>query len=376
MTGMAWGGSEELWYRAARSLQGAGHEIAVNFKWWPTISHQLQQLQKHGAEITLRDQPPKFWEKKAHEARQFLSRRSQPTPPRNSDGRKWLTQTRPDAVLISIGFHPDPMLVASQCQELGIPYAINVQCASNSIFIHGERMKDFRGWYQNAQRVYFVSPENQHKVETNLALRLDNAEIVCNPFTAPPDVLPDWPTDESVFRLACVGRIHFQSKGQDLIVDLLRQDHWRQRPIHVHFYGHDQGNRRQLEDLIRLHSLQDKLIVEGFTKDIHQIWSKNHGLILPSRYEGAALVVVEAMLCNRMVIVTDTGRNRELIDDGQSGFIARASTTELLEEALERAWQQRQRWREMGQLAGQHVRARFPRDPVGDFTQKLTALVK
>ncbi len=375
MSGMAWGGSEELWYRAARKLQDAGHAIVVNFKWWPTMSFQLQQLQQRGASISLRDQPPKFWHRKAHEARQLLSRRPLPTAPRHSDGRAWLLENRPDAVLISIGFHPDQMLVANQCHALGIPYAINVQCASNSIFIHAERMKDFRTWYQNARRVFFVSPENQHKVEMNLAMRLDNAEIVCNPFNVPADHAPDWPTDDSVFRLACVGRIHFQSKGQDLIVDLLRQDRWRQRPIRVHFYGHDQGNRRQLEDLIRMHGLEDKLILEGFTNDIQKIWAQNHGLILPSRYEGAALVVVEAMLCNRVVIVTDTGRNRELIDDGQSGFIARASTAELLDEAMERAWQERPRWKEIGQLAGEHIRARFSRDPIGEFAQKLSGLV-
>lgn len=373
---MAWGGSEELWYRAARKLQDAGHQIAVNYKWWPNLSHQLQQLQQRGAEIELRDKPATFWAKKAHEARQFLSRKSLPAVPQRGDGKRWLEQSRPDVVLISIGFHPEQMLVASQCSALKIPYAINVQCASSSIFIHSERIKDYRAWYKNARRVYFVSTENQHKLETNLATRLDNAEIVCNPYNVPGGQAPEWPADDSVFRLACVGRIHFQSKGQDLLVDLLRQDRWRERPIQIRFYGHDQGNRRQLEELIRLHGLEEKLIVEGFTSDIQKIWAQNHGLILPSRYEGAALVVVEAMHCNRIVIATDTGRNRELIDDGESGFIARASTAELLDEALERAWQARPHWKEMGQRAGEHVRARFPHDPVSEFALKLTSLAR
>lgn len=374
MTGMAWGGSEELWYRAARALQDAGHQVAVNFKWWPTMSFQLKQLQERGAEITLRDRPPRFWQKKAHEARQLFSRRSLPITPRNADGRQWLARTQPDAVLITIGYHPDPMLVANHCQALDIPYAINVQCASNSTFIHGDRVNDYRRWYQNARRVFFVSQENQHKVEMNLAMRLENAEIVCNPFNVKLDRLPLWPADDSVFRLACVGRIHFQSKGQDLLVDLMRQDCWRQRPLEIHLYGHDQGNRRQLEELIRLHGLEHKLKLQGFTPDVNKIWAENHGLILPSRYEGAALVVVEAMLSNRLVIVTDTGRNRELIDDGQSGFIAHSSTAELLADALERAWQQRDRWQEIGLAAGRHIRERFSLNPIGEFAERIAAL--
>ena len=375
MTGMAWGGSEELWYQAARVLQNNGHEISVNFKWWPKMSYQLQQLQEHGARITLREQPPPFWQKKVHEARQLLSPRSLPVTPRNAQGLAWLKQTRPDAVLISIGYHPDQMLVADHCQATHIPYAINVQCASNSAFIHADRINVYRNWYQNAQRVFFVSEENRHKVETNLAVRLDNAEIVCNPFNVRLDCLPEWPIDDSVMRLACVGRIHFQSKGQDLLIDLMRTDRWRQRPIEIHFYGHDQGNRRQLEDLIRLHGLEDKLKIEGFMHDRNNIWATNHGLILPSRYEGAALVVVEAMLSNRMVIVTDTGRNSELIDDGKSGFIAKSSTVELLDEAMERAWQQRMRWQEIGKLAGLHIRERFSMDPIGEFAKRIESLV-
>ena len=375
MSGMAWGGSEELWYQAARVLQKRGHEIAVNFKWWPKMSFQLQQLQEHGANISLRERPPRIWQKKVHEVRLLLSPRSKPITSRNANGLVWLKQTRPDAVLISIGYHPDQMLVANHLQAMNIPYAINVQCASNSAFIHSDRMNVYRNWYQNARRVFFVSEENQHKIETNLAVRLDNAEIVCNPFNVHLNRLPKWPKDDSVLRLACIGRIHFQSKGQDLLVDLMRYDRWRQRPIEIRFYGHDQGNRRQLEELIRLHGLEDKLKIEGFTPELNNIWAENHGLILPSRYEGAALVVVEAMLSNRMVIVTDTGRNSELIDDGKSGFIAKSSTVELLDDALERAWQQRKRWQEIGILAGRHIRERFSLDPIGEFANRIESIV-
>lgn len=371
---MAWGGSEELWYRAARVLQDAGHQIAVNYKWWPNMPYALQTLQKGGASIDLRDKPPGFWQRKSHEMRQLFSPRSLPINHIKNDGREWLMNTRPDAVLISIGYHPDPLTVAGQCHELGIPYAINVQSASTATFIHGDRMKDFRSWYQQARRVFLVSRENQHKLEMNLAVKLDNAEIVCNPFNVRIDQPPAWPDADEPVRLACVGRVHFQSKGQDLIVDVMRNDHWRDRPIEIRFYGHDQGNRRQLEDLIRLHGLENKLILEGFSSDVQRIWATNHGLILPSRYEGAALVVVEAMMCNRVAIVTDTGRNRELIDDGQSGFVARASTAEFLDDALERAWEQRSRWRDIGQLAGKQVRERFSLDPVNEFARRIAAL--
>ena len=112
----------------------------------------------------------------------------------------------------------------------------------------------------------------------------------------------------------------------------------------------------------------------GYVPDVRQVWEQHHGLLLPSRYEGAPLVVIEAMLCNRFAISTDIGRNRELIDDNYSGFIADAPTVALLDDAMERAWQQRDQWQEIGKLAGQHIRERYPEDPIAEFMNHIQSL--
>ena len=92
--------------------------------------------------------------------------------------------------------------------------------------------------------------------------------------------------------------------------------------------------------------------------------------------EGAPLVVIEAMLCNRVSITTNIGRNEELIDDNETGFIAEGATINLVDDALERAWQKRDQWEAMGRLAGQHIRERYPADPVQEFADRIKALVK
>ena len=112
----------------------------------------------------------------------------------------------------------------------------------------------------------------------------------------------------------------------------------------------------------------------GFSDSVEKIWEDNHALLLPSRYEGAPLVVIEAMLCNRIAITTDIGRNRELMDDNESGFVALGATVELMDEAMERAWQKRHQWREMGELAGKQIRERYSDDPVRDFAGDIKQL--
>jgi glycosyltransferase involved in cell wall biosynthesis len=130
-----------------------------------------------------------------------------------------------------------------------------------------------------------------------------------------------------------------------------------------------------MRDLIRQFDLGDAIKFREYSEDVEQIWRDHQGLILPSRYEGAPLVVVEAMLCNRICVATDVGRNRELIDDDETGFIAAAPTPQFLDEALERAWHKRTAWREMGQLAGQRIRQRYGEDPISDFRERLLSLV-
>ena len=109
--------------------------------------------------------------------------------------------------------------------------------------------------------------------------------------------------------------------------------------------------------MIKLYGLEDQISYGGFSNDIESLWSQHHALLLPSRMEGNALSLIEAMMCGRMPITTDVGRASELIDDGKSGFIAPAATPKLIDEVLERAWQRRHDWQAMGQEAARAIRA-------------------
>ena len=368
MSGMPWGGSEMLWYKVAKRLQSQGHQLAINYKYWPHTAKELLELENDGATLTLRDRPKSSAEKRKALLGRLIGHK--PVDP------QWIAEQRPDAVLVTLGYHPDPIPVADQCIEMGIPYGINLQCASDFFFIHSNNLENFRRWYKNAKRVYFVSDENANKIKNNIALNLDNSEVIANPFNVSVDAAPQYPDASKELRVAVVGRVHFQSKGQDLIVDVLRRSKWKDRDIKVVFYGHDQGNMAQLKGLVEMHGLEGKVEFGGYVSEVEDIWKQNHGLLLPSRYEGAPLVVIEAMLCNRVCITTNIGRNTELMDDNVSGFIAEGATINLVDEALERAWQKRDQWEAMGKVAGQHIRARYPKDPVQEFADRIKSLVE
>ncbi|WP_145341506.1 glycosyltransferase [Rosistilla ulvae] len=366
MTGMPWGGSEVLWSRVAHRMRADAHQVCVSFRRWDPEAKALESLRRAGASVSTRPVPhPPSWFNSLNPAR---------WPKTDAQHiQRWLAKEQPDLALVTLGYHLNTVSPAAELMRRQIPYAINVQCASPD-YLDSYFLDAFRAAYAGAARVYFVSQENLERVETMLAMRIETAKIIDNPFNVSWDAQPAWPTDRDGFRLACVGRLHFPSKGQDLLIDVLRQDKWRQRNLSLHLYGESQGFLRQTEDLIARHGLQDQIHYEGFSEQIENLWANHHGLVLPSRFEGAALAVVEALLCNRVCVTTAVGRNRELIRDGETGFIAPAATAELIDHALEAAWQKRDRWQEIGQLAGQHIRQRYHEDPVAVLYSDLMAL--
>ena len=94
-------------------------------------------------------------------------------------------------------------------------------------------------------------------------------------------------------------------------------------------------------------------------------------LVLPSRYEGLPLTLVEAMWCGRPAVVTDVGGNAELCVDDETGFVAPAATESSFTDTLQRAWERRREWLEMGRAARARVEDQMPKDPVGVFCELL-----
>ena len=136
-------------------------------------------------------------------------------------------------------------------------------------------------------------------------------------------------------------------------------------------WGSDDGYLGQVNEMIKVYGLEQQLSYGGFAKDIETLWSQHHGLLLPSRMEGNALSLIEAMMCGRVPITTDVGRAAELIDEGRSGFIAPAATAKLIDDVLERAWQRRHDWQTMGQEAARVIRQRHSLKPGEDFADRI-----
>jgi glycosyltransferase involved in cell wall biosynthesis len=369
----SWGGSEELWSQTAAVLRRNGHDVFFSYPYREELPPQLNALRALGAQPAA--SPHRAPRKKP--LRWLLPKKKRKAShPRSSRDQlqAWLRQEKPDLTVVSMSWHLDDVSMTSVCRSESIPYCLLIQAASTNHFLNGGHWESLRAAFSGAAKCFFVSEQNRDLMEANLGLDLSQSHIAVNPFCLNAEAVGPWPASNDPLRLACVGRIDFQSKGQDVLLQTLRRPKWRDRRFELTFFGADFGNMRQVQALIELYGLRHQVKLGGHVPDITQVWRIHHALVLPSRSEGNALAMIEAMLCGRVPIVTNVGRVAALIDDNISGFIAPAATVDLLDEALERAWQRRQEWRQIGAAAAANLRQRHSLRPAEDFADAILAL--
>ena len=283
---------------------------------------------------------------------------------------------RPDLVVISQGQAYDgcaPLCLPDVCRVAGVPYVLVCQKAAEIHWPDDRLRSRFRRCYRDARAVYFVSEHNQRTVEWQIGMGLDDAAVVRNPFMVQVDGPLPWPEERGgLFRLACPARMWPMEKAQDVLLQVLAREKWRNRPVEVNFFG-DGPMARGLEEMAKSLGLAN-VSFPGFT-DPNEIWRTHHALVLPSRAEGLPLAQVEAMMCGRPVIVADAGGTAEIMRDNEHGFLAAAAAEAPLADALERAWQRRDDWPAIGAAAAAHVRTLYPADPCGAFADRLEAIL-
>lgn len=79
-------------------------------------------------------------------------------------------------------------------------------------------------------------------------------------------------------------------------------------------------------------------------------------------------------MCGRIAVLTAVGGNAEVVDDNETGFVATGPSVHEFDLALERAWQRRDEWEQIGCLAANRIRDLIPKDPIEIFTSKLLQL--
>lgn len=359
-----WGGSEELWSQAAIEFKQKGNGVMASVAHWRLQSDKLKELIRKGVSVH------SHWPRRPSRARRMLNVLSRDTF-RNRDRIKDFS---PDLVVISQGYNAGGFEWAKKCREARIPYVIVVHCNSDLWWFHDQVIADALSSYVGAQIVFCVSKSNLDLLRLQVGDPLPNAEVIWSPYNVSTEQPPEWPCESDGYRIACVARLDPAAKGQDLLMRILALPKWRERRVQLVFFGSGSNEigLRRLAEMLRLNNIS----FHEYVENVRSIWKKNHILVLPSRYEGLPLVLIESMWCGRPAVVTDVGGNAELCIDGSTGFIAQAATFRAFDETFERAWSCREKWRDMGRAARVRAEEIIPTNPVLLFCERLEACIR
>lgn len=361
MLGQPWTGSEELWADMAEVALREGHKLDVSLWRWPTVPSKVSALQKAGANVSFRTRP-----NKVKVLYRMVGQRVKVPYPRFTSTFKKVLDGKPDVICLSQGWlyefrdHPDLIL---RLRESKIPLVV-VNQANIETTIDDNMRHDTRDFLKRAAKVAFVSEGNLKAAERQLAMSLPNGIVLRNPVNLSSlDVVP-WPErlKDDPWSMACVGRLECGHKSQDVLLEALGTPEWRARSWKLRFFGGGKEGH-YIQELIDHYGLKEHVEFGGHVNDVREIWAKHHMMVLPSRTEGTPLALVEAMFCGRPALVSCVAGFPEWIDEGKTGFIADAPVALSIRAGLERAWEQRERWHDMGLAAHEAACEKYDPEP-------------
>jgi glycosyltransferase involved in cell wall biosynthesis len=183
------------------------------------------------------------------------------------------------------------------------------------------------------------------------------------------DFLPESHSTGSANKIVIgsVGRLH-TTKGFDLLISAMDK-----LPKHVYLKIWGEGDQRlQLENLIKQKSLNDRVGLMGFTKEISDVYDQIDIYVQPSRMEGFGLALVEAMSQGLPVVATPVGALPEIVTHGVTGLLAKENTSEAIAKEIKVLVDDKQLASQLGTSAAKEVRERFSMD---SFVKKLAEAI-
>ena len=107
-------------------------------------------------------------------------------------------------------------------------------------------------------------------------------------------------------------------KGIDIIIKTISR--LRNKRVKMILVG-DGPDKKRYENMAKRYQLQDKIIFTGFRKDVKNFYRSSDIFFFPSRGEGLAGVIMEAMTCGLPVVTSNIPCTPDLVKNQENGFL-------------------------------------------------------
>ena len=183
--------------------------------------------------------------------------------------------------------------------------------------------------------------------------QLHNLHVIANPNTFETNMKADL----SSKKVICVGKISVQ-KGQDLLVKAWEKVVKQFPDWELHNYGTID------ETLVKIEELPSNMFLHLPVKNIADKYLESSIYVLPSRYEGFGMVLIEAMSFGIPCIAFDCNYGpSDIITNGEDGILVEVGKVDLLAEQLILLIKDEELRNQMGRKAEENIK-RFSQDEI------------
>ncbi len=131
--------------------------------------------------------------------------------------------------------------------------------------------------------------------------------------------------DDEVFNIINIARITYQKKGQDVLIRALKECKNRGMKFKCSFVGgvyeYDLESFEYLKKLVDDLDLTQEVAFLGNRDDIAELLSKSNLFVLPSRFEGLPISLLEAMAAKIPIVASNINGCTDLIEHNQNGLL-------------------------------------------------------
>jgi glycosyltransferase involved in cell wall biosynthesis len=117
--------------------------------------------------------------------------------------------------------------------------------------------------------------------------------------------------------------------------------------------------------------LQKQILFAGDSREVEQILSQSHIFVLPSRWEGFPLTILEAMRAGLPVVASDVGGVGEAVIHGKTGFLVRPGDAYDLQRHVDSLLQNNDLRANLGASGRQRFLNLFTRDKMLDAIGRI-----
>jgi glycosyltransferase involved in cell wall biosynthesis len=167
----------------------------------------------------------------------------------------------------------------------------------------------------------------------------------------------------------CAGRLEHQ-KGQDVLLESLAALRARGLTFFTAFAG-EGSQRAQLEARAAELGLSAHVQFLGQVEDVGPLLLAADAVVLPSRWEGLPLTLLEALARGRPVVATAVGGVAEVIEDGENGRLVPPEDPAAIAGALQSFYERPDAALLLGREGAQLIEERYTWDHVAAEFESL-----